>query len=757
MSTAWRFRLGKCCSGVAGFRKTFSIYLVTALMLNFVVGCSAEDASQQTAPPVGDSSSSTKTKSALLDDKTKVSQPPVLYKSFVDIADLKKMQERKLLRVLTLEQRGSFLQAGGVDDRVLVQEFASANGMQIQFLESNTLKGLFERLAKGEGDLIAARISATKERKKKIAFARPTRVIDEVIVGRQDASVSNFKELAGKNVKVWRNSAHVSALQKRMAKEKVEFQIEQAEAGVDDETLLAQVAAKEAEFTVADSDTFTAAQLYTPGLKILFKLREDVEIAWAVRLENPKLKAAADRFVIEKALTEHSEKVLIGDLDAIQKRGSIRMITRNNPVTYFLHRGQARGFDYDLAKLVAKKLKVRLEVVVPPEASQLISWLNEGKGDFIAASFTVNEERKKHVHFSTPYLFVDEVLVGPKVLKPAANQEELKAMLAGKKVLVRKSSSYYFTLLALQKEMGTAFEITLADEGLETEEILKMVQRKKEGSDFTVSDSHILAVEQTYSDDLVRIYDLTHAEKDAVDPKGKPRVGAKELAFATRKSSTKLQTFLDTFVKRTYRGLEYNVARKQYFQNKRRMLQAKASTAHKGKISAYDDVIKKYSEKYGLDWRLMAAQAFQESRFNPKAKSWVGAKGLFQVMPATGKEMGFIDLENPDIGTHAGVRYLSKMIRAFDKKIPFKQRIRFALASYNAGRGHVLDAMRLARQQGLDPHKWFGNVEKTMLQLADRRVAKRVRHGYCRGQEPVNYVSQIQLRYDNWVKVIEEK
>ena len=196
------------------------------------------------------------------------------------------------------------------------------------------------------------------------------------------------------------------------------------------------------------------------------------------------------------------------------------------------------------------------------------------------------------------------------------------------------------------------------------------------------------------------------------------------------------------------------MAKNKYFKNKRHAKKAIASNASvTGQISPYDATIKKYASKYSLDWRLLSAQAFQESRFNPLAKSWVGARGLFQVMPATGAEMGFTKLENPDVGTHAGVKYMRRMVDRFDPSLPYRQRIRFALASYNAGYGHVMDARRLAAKRGWDPDRWFGNVEKAMILLEQPRYYRKARYGYCRGSEPVQYVSNIQLLYDNYVKL----
>jgi membrane-bound lytic murein transglycosylase F len=156
-----------------------------------------------------------------------------------------------------------------------------------------------------------------------------------------------------------------------------------------------------------------------------------------------------------------------------------------------------------------------------------------------------------------------------------------------------------------------------------------------------------------------------------------------------------------------------------------------------------------------LDWRLITAQMYQESRFDPNAKSWVGAKGLMQVMPRTAQELKIKNVVDPDQGILAGVKLMARYSAYFNNPdIKAKDRIRFALASYNCGPGHVFDARQLAQDMGLDRNKWFQNVEKAMLLLSKREVAKKVRYGYCRCEEPVKYVSEIQSRYDTYVKVV---
>jgi membrane-bound lytic murein transglycosylase F len=147
---------------------------------------------------------------------------------------------------------------------------------------------------------------------------------------------------------------------------------------------------------------------------------------------------------------------------------------------------------------------------------------------------------------------------------------------------------------------------------------------------------------------------------------------------------------------------------------------------------------------------------YQESHFDPKAKSWVGALGLMQVMPATAKDLKLTDVVDPDEGVHAGVMLLQRYSKMFEgPEVKEKDQIRFALAAYNCGPGHVIDGRRLAQDMKLDPNKWFKNVEKAMLELMKPEVAKHARHGYFRATETVNYVSEIQTRYDSYSRLVD--
>ena len=147
----------------------------------------------------------------------------------------------------------------------------------------------------------------------------------------------------------------------------------------------------------------------------------------------------------------------------------------------------------------------------------------------------------------------------------------------------------------------------------------------------------------------------------------------------------------------------------------------------------------------------------QESRFNPRARSEAGAQGLMQVLPITATQMGFDDLRKPEVGLHAGIKYLHWLRERFELDIPVLDRIWFALAAYNAGLGHVLDARRLAEQQGLDPNRWFNQVEKAMQLLSKPKYADKARHGYVNSSEVIRYVQSIRDRYHAYLQLTRDR
>jgi len=583
--------------------------------------------------------------------------------------------------------------------------------------------------------LIAANFTVTPERKTQIGFSVPVTIVREQLVTRQsDATLSKPADLKGRTIVVLRSSSFWDTAL-GLKKKYPGIQVQKAPAHLDLEQILDGVAHGDFDVTVADSNLMRAVLTYRSDLKPVFDLTEDRPVAWGVRPDSPALLAALNTFLTKMKLAHARPSVSQEDLPSIKEHGVLRVLTRNNPATYFLWRGELLGFEYELARHFAKKHKLRVEMVVPPSREDLIPWLLEGKGDVIAASMTISSEREAQgVAFSRPYFKASEIVV----TRADEPDDRLKGPkdLAGRTFVVRRSSSYWHTLEAL-KGQGIALTLEAAPEDLETEEIIAKVATGE--YDLTVADSHLLDIELTWREDIRAAFPVS-------DPKSH--------GWAVRVSNPELRDAINQYLKKEYRGLFYNITVKKYFKNPhtiRTHIEFRASRT--GELSPYDGLVQKYAEQFGFDWRLVVAQMYQESRFNPDARSWAGAVGLMQVLPRTAKSIGFHDVRTPDDGIHAGVKYLDWVRDRFDPELPVEDRMWFTLAAYNAGHGHVRDARRLARKLGLNPNRWFGNVEKAILLLSKRKYARQARHGYCRGAEPVKYVREIKRRYEAYLQV----
>lgn len=198
----------------------------------------------------------------------------------------------------------------------------------------------------------------------------------------------------------------------------------------------------------------------------------------------------------------------------------------------------------------------------------------------------------------------------------------------------------------------------------------------------------------------------------------------------------------------------------KYFKNKksyRSRIQSDFYSKNGNKISRYDEIIKKNASRIGWDWRFLCSQVYQESGFDPRSESWAGASGLIQLMPATAKEVGVNNSFDPKQNLRGGVKYLNRIRKRFETVEDSIQKVKFTLAAFNCGPGHVLDAMRLAEKHGKDPNVWDDNVEDYILKLSEKKyyLDEVVRHGYVRGKEPYNYVRDIFLRYEHYKQFID--
>ncbi len=442
---------------------------------------------------------------------------------------------------------------------------------------------------------------------------------------------------------------------------------------------------------------------------------------------------AQARFAL--AMTGHRRVVYTGDLDDIKRRHVIRVLTRNNSTSYFLYKGVEAGFDYEIARWIAKEIGVRLEMVVSPTRRDLVPFLLEGKADMILAGFSEESARVDRVHLTRPYLETPWVVVTRKKKGPKIESVD---DLHGLEVLVRYSSGALHRLRAVG-----GVDVKAAVEGLESEDLLDAVADGEVPA--CVVEERIAKVELLHRDDLKIAFTL---------PGGPDRE-----APAVRREDVKLWALLDDFIARHRKDTDWNVTYAKYHSSFKRTAAVRDDTLRadrEGRLSPWDPLFRKAGEKADVDWRLLAAQAYQESRFDPQARSPFGAVGVMQLLPSTSKELGCDHPERPPCAIDAASRFLGKLMKRYPD-LALKDRVRFSLAAYNVGPAHLDDARELAEKQGLNRNRWFGNVEKAMLLLSKPKYYSQVKHGFARGDEPVKYVSEIQTRYDNYVQLADNK
>jgi len=656
---------------------------------------------------------------------------------YIETGDMDRLAARGKIRILVPPQlEKPYLPRGGSpldSERSMARAFVRETGLQPKIVQVEEYKDLIPWLLEGRGDVIAASYTITPKRARLVDFSDPIRsVVEQVICRDDDAAIKAPEDLKNRIIAVRRSSSYwdsVISLQKKYPG----FFIEAAPERLDSEEIIYGIARGDYDITVADSNLAQAVFSYRSDLRIAFNLTKSRNIAWAVRQNSPKLLAAINSFIATSAVGHQHTDMYRADMPEIKERKLLRVLTRNSAATYYLWRGKLQGFDYALARKFATGQKVRLEMIVPPDRNQLIDWLLEGRGDVIAASMSVTDNRRaRGVAFSDPYNYVDEVLVA-RTEDPLASLADLN----GRRIVLCRNSSHWDTVSDLVRQ-GYGIDLEAAPDDMEPEDLIDGVANGT--YDLTVADSNILEIEDMMRDDVRAALTL---RKDV------------PVAFAVRAADTRLLHELNRYVRRSYRGMFYNMTKKKYFSNKRQIKRrVPARTRNTGQISPWDDTVRRYAQRYGFDWRLMVAQMYYESKFNPRAESSMGAKGLMQVLPKTYRSLGFREVTTPEKGIWAGIRYMSILRDRFEADVPATERTWMAMASYNAGYGHVLDARRLAEQLGLNPNRWDDNVEKAMLMLRYSRYARRARFGYVRGDRPVKYVNEIRKLYNAYAETV---
>ncbi|MDO9567560.1 MAG: membrane-bound lytic murein transglycosylase MltF [Candidatus Desulfaltia sp.] len=443
-------------------------------------------------------------------------------------------------------------------------------------------------------------------------------------------------------------------------------------------------------------------------------------------LKSPFNKAIVLLFISCNLLFVYINSSGFRELDNILNAGKITVITRNNSHCYYLYRDQAMGFEYKLAKLFADYLGVALEVNVIEKWGSMISALKDGTGSFIAASMNITPKRQKEAAFSDGYMPTQQYVIIRR------NNMDIKkaADLAGKTVHVRSGTSYQERIEALKRD-GIDIKIKLYD-NIPTNELIKQVA---EGTiEVTIADRNIALLNRRYYPQIALALAISNEE---------------DLGWAVKPGETRLLKKINLFFKKIKGNGKLAEIYNKYYTDIDNFDYVDLREYHirlKTRLPQYSQLIKDVASKYGFDWRLIAAQIYQESHFNPEATSRSEAFGLMQLTVPTADSLGVNDVFDPVQNINAGIRHLKNLYDHFDKA-DSSDRLFIALAAYNIGQGHILDARNLARQRSFDPDKW-SSMEKTLPLLQYEKYYKNSKYGYCRGEEPIKYVNQVMIYYD---------
>jgi membrane-bound lytic murein transglycosylase F len=413
-------------------------------------------------------------------------------------------------------------------------------------------------------------------------------------------------------------------------------------------------------------------------------------------------------------------------LQKIKQTGVITVATRNSAHCYYLYRDQPMGFEYELAQAFAEYLGVRLQIKIVDKWSDMVAALSNGSAAFIAASMPITSKRQTQVAFSDGYMEVAQNIITHRKntgIKEAAD-------LSGKTIDVRKGSVYQQRLVELKKQ-GINLAIRLHDD-LPVEEL---IQKVADGQiDFTIANSNIISINRRSFPGVVS----TGSINDDM-----------QLAWAVYPKSKKLLKQINTFLSMINKSGKFDEIYNKYYGDIDDFDYVDLEAFHrrvKNKLSRYSPFIKAAAKKHGFDWRLIAAQIYQESHLNPWAKSQAGARGLMQILPSTAKDLGIADLFDPVQNINAGVQHLKDLYDHFEQAHG-EDRLLISLAAYNIGQGHINDARDLAKKKGLDPDKWE-SLSKTLPLLQYRKYFMNTQYGFCRGTEPIRYIKQILIYFD---------
>lgn len=419
------------------------------------------------------------------------------------------------------------------------------------------------------------------------------------------------------------------------------------------------------------------------------------------------------------------------DLTLIKQKGELTVLTLNRSTSYFNYQGEEMGFQYELAEQFARSLGVKLKIKIARNNEELITKLKNGEGDLIAYNLPYTKEDKDSVLFCGEEIITHQVIV-------QRNESKKKRLtnvtqLVGKNVYA-KSGRYFQRLENLNKELGGGIHIhEIKGDSITVEDLIRKVAYGK--INYTVADNEEAMLNKTYYENLDVSLSVSFDQRSS---------------WAVRLNCPQLAKAATRWYKENISSSEYRSIMMRYFEISKQIQHGKLNFRNH-RLSPYDHWFKLYAKRINWDWRLLAAIAYKESNFNPNVVSWAGARGLMQLMPQVARSMGIPKGKerDPQESVKGAVKCIAFLERSFSAIKDPNERLQFTLASYNAGKGHISDAMALARKYGKNPHKWKGNVAKYILLKSNEKYYNDpvCQNGYFRGIETTTFVHDVLSQY----------
>ena len=427
----------------------------------------------------------------------------------------------------------------------------------------------------------------------------------------------------------------------------------------------------------------------------------------------------------------------------IRESGELRILTLYSSTSYFIYKGEEMGYEFELARSFAHSQRLRPVIKVATNIHQLQEMLKKGEGDLVAypVPHSIDAEGDGVAYCGneniTSQVLIQRVEKNKKILRDVTQ-------LIGKEIYVEGNTKYEIRLQNLNNELGGGILIhPIRQDSLTSEDLIRMVAQGK--IEYTLADDNVARVNKTFHQNIDIKLQISFPQRSS---------------WMVNAATDSLPLIVNNWMQTERKTPEYAALSKRYFEKSKFPDTPIVFLLKDGRLSIYDDLYRRYAGSLGWDWRLLAALSFEESRFDPGATSWAGARGLMQLMPSTGRSFGLTDdiFTDPEANIAAGVRYISSLQKGLLKISDPQERISFVLGSFHAGLGHIYDAIELAKKYGYDPEKWDNNVA-VCLQLKSNPEYFNdsiVKCGYFPGSTTTDHVREIRSRYNDFLQKVKK-